>query len=101
MIIVLTTTDKKTVAAKIGKALLTKKLIACCSILPVDSSYWWKGKIVSDKEFQLILKTKAGNFAKIEKIIKKLHTYELPEVLSIKIDKAGKDYLKWMNEAIK
>ena len=101
MILILTTTDKKTIAVKIGKALLTKKLIACCSILPMDSSYWWKGKIANEKEFQLILKTKAGNFAKIEKIIKQLHTYELPEVISIKIDKAGKDYLKWMNGAIR
>lgn len=100
MVLVFTTTDNKSSARKIGKALLKSKLVACCSILPVDSSYWWKGKIANEKEFQIILKTKSENFAEIEKVIKKLHTYELPEVISIKIDEAGKDYLKWMQNSI-
>lgn len=100
MVLILTTTDKKSLAHKIGNELLKKKLVACCSILPMESSYWWKGKIVKAKEFQLILKTKPENFAKIEKVIKKLHTYELPEVISIDIQKAGKDYLKWIDKEI-
>ena len=100
MILILTTTDKKTVAQKITKALLDQKLIACASILPMESSYWWKGKIVNAKEFQLILKTKAENFNKIEKVIKKLHTYDLPEIISIDIQKAGKDYIKWIDSEI-
>lgn len=100
MILILTTSDKKSLAVKIGKKLLEQKLIACCSILPMESSYWWKGKIVNAKEFQLVLKTKAENFEEIEKVIKTLHTYELPEVISINIEKAGKDYLKWMDKEI-
>lgn len=100
MILVLTTTDKKTVAHKIGKALLKEKLVACVSILPMDSSYWWKGKIVNAKEFQVILKTKAENFKKIEKLIKKLHTYDLPEIISVNIEKTGKDYLTWIKNEI-
>ncbi len=98
VILILTTTDKKSIAYKIGRALLKEKLIACYSILPaMESTYWWKGKITNAKEFQVILKTKKGYFTKIEKIIKKLHTYDLPEVISIDIKKAGKDYLKWIN----
>ncbi len=101
MILVLTTTDKKTVAHNIGKSLLKGKLIACYSILPaMESTYWWKGKIVNAKEFQLILKTKAQNFKKIEEVIKKLHTYDLPEIISINIQNAGKDYLTWIHKEI-
>lgn len=100
MILILTTTDKKSLAVKIGKKLLEEKLIACCSILPMESSYWWKGKITNVKEFQLILKTKEENFEKIEKLIKKLHTYELPEIISVDIEKAGKDYLTWIEKEI-
>ena len=98
MILVLTTTDKKSVARKIGKELLKQKLIACYSILPpMESSYWWKGKIANEKEYQVILKTKKEHFEKIEKIIKNLHTYDLPEVISIDIQKSGKGYLKWID----
>ncbi len=100
MILVLTTTDKKSLAQKISNALLKEKLIACCSILPMESSYWWKGKVVNAKEFQLFLKTKPENFEEIEKIIKKLHTYELPEIISINIENAGKDYLTWIDSEI-
>lgn len=66
----------------------------------MESSYWWKGKIVNAKEFQLILKTKAANYQKIEKVIKKLHTYDLPEIISINIQKAGKDYFDWIHKEI-
>ncbi|MEK7581135.1 MAG: divalent-cation tolerance protein CutA [Patescibacteria group bacterium] len=100
MILVLTTTDKKSLAQEIGNELLKKKLVACASILPMESSYWWKGKIVNAKEFQLVLKTKPENFEKIEKLIKAIHTYELPEIISINIDKAGKDYLTWIEKEI-
>lgn len=100
MILILTTTDKKSLAKKIGNALLEEKLIACASIIPMESSYWWKGKIVNAKEFQLILKTKAANYQKIEKVIKKIHTYDLPEIISINIAKAGKDYLTWIKQEI-
>lgn len=100
MILILTTTDKKSVANKISKALLDQKLIACASIIPMESSYWWKGKIVNAKEFQMVLKTKAANYQKIEKVIKKLHTYDLPEIISLNVDKAGKDYLTWISSEI-
>lgn len=100
MILVLTTTDKKSLAQKIGKKLLKEKLVACYSILHMESSYWWKGKIVNAKEFQLVLKTKEENFTKIEKIIKALNTYELPEIISINIEKADKDYLTWIGKEI-
>lgn len=100
MIFVLTTTDKITIAKRITKTLLDQKLIACASIIPMESSYWWKGKIANEKEFQLVLKTKAENYEKIEKLIKKLHTYDLPEIISINIAKAGKDYLAWIASEI-
>lgn len=101
MILILTTTDKKRVAHKICNALLKEKLIACYSVLSaMESSYWWKGKITNTKEYQVILKTKNENFNKIENIIKKLHTYDLPEVISIDIQKAGTDYLKWISGEI-
>ncbi len=100
MILILTTTDKITVAKKITKALLGQKLIACASIIPMHSSYWWHKKIVNAKEYQLILKTEASNYKKIEKEIKKLHTYDLPEIISINIQKAGKDYLTWIHKEL-
>lgn len=100
MILVLTTTDKISLAKKISKSLLKQKLVACVSIIPMESSYWWRGKIVNSKEYQVILKTKSANFTKIERAIKKLHNYDLPEVISVDIQKANKGYLTWIDKEI-
>lgn len=100
MILILTITDKISVARKIISSLLKQKLVACANIFPVESSYWWQGKIANAKEYQLILKTKAQNFSKIEKEIKKLHNYEVPEIIAINSKQVGKDYLKWMEKEL-
>ena len=97
MIFIFTTLHKKSDAVKIGKALLKQRLIACYNLLSIGSSYWWKGKILDDKETLMILKTKEANFAKIEDDIKKHSGYEVPEIVAIKSTRVSKDYLKWIN----
>lgn len=94
--LIFTETDNKTTAVKIGKGLLKLKLIACYNLMPVESAYWWKGKIVDSKEFLLILKTKAVNFQKVDSYIKKHSTYQIPEVIGIKPQNINKKYLNWI-----
>lgn len=96
MILTLTTLHKKAQAVKIGQILLKKRLIVCYNLFPIESAYWWKGKIQSEKEVLMILKSKQQNFANIENIIKKESGYEIPEIIAIKPDKVNKSYLKWV-----
>ena len=92
----ITCKDKKE-AIKISKYLLKKRLIACSNMFPINSLYWWKGKIINDKEFVIIAKTTEKNFKILEKEVKKIHSYEIPAILKIKAD-ANKDYLKWVKK---
>lgn len=86
----------------ISDVLLKKKLVACVNILPVTKSeYWSKGKIESHSEVLMIVKTKTNLYSQIEKEVKKLHPYTVPEIISFKIDKGNKDYLNWISEVIK
>lgn len=101
MILIFTTFGKKSEAIKIGKNLLKQKLIACYNFFPIESAYWWKEKIVDEKEFLLILKTKDLNFPKIENFIKKLHTDETPEIVSLQVKSVSEKYLKWLNTEVK
>jgi periplasmic divalent cation tolerance protein len=97
-ILVLITCRKKE-ANKIANHLIKNKLCACINIFEkVRSIYWWKGKIVKDKECLLFCKTKGTVFEKLEKEIKKIHSYTVPEIISFKIYKGNKDYLKWLEE---
>lgn len=93
MILIFTTFNKKSEAIKIGKALLNERLIACYNLFPIESAYRWKRKIVDDKEFFMILKTEDANYKKVEDFIKKNHSYEVPEIVSINASTVSKSYL--------
>ena len=97
--IYITCRDKKE-AGKIGFHLVKKRLAACCNIFPIDSIYWWRGKIIKDREVVLIVKTLKKNFKKIEKEVKKLHSYVIPCILEIPIKKGSLEYLKWLEKEI-
>lgn len=101
MIFIYITCKNKKEAKKIGSFLVQKRLAGCCNIFPIESIYWWKGKIVKDKEVVLIVKTLRKNFQKVEKEVKKLHSYTTPCVLEIPIKRGNFEYLKWLKEEIK
>ncbi len=87
-------------AEKISACLLRKRLIACASIFPVKSMYWWKGKIASHKENVIIAKTSNKNFKKVISEVKRLHSYEIPCILRIDAA-ANKDYLAWAEKEMR
>ena len=62
--------------------------------------YWWKGKIVNDKENVIITKTSNKNFKKLESEVKNIHAYEVPCIVRINAT-ANKEYDAWMNKEIR
>ena len=77
------------------KFLVEKKLAACVQISAIDSVYSWKGKIEKAKEYRLVIKGRS--FSAIEKALKKIHPYEVPEIISVPV-KSNKSYLNWINK---
>lgn len=88
-------------ADKISKALLEKRLIACAKKFPVESQFLWKKFVNSADEVLLMLESIEQNFEKIEKIVKKLSSYETFILLSIPVGKTTKGVEKWLKEEIK
>lgn len=97
--VVLTTFANMEEAKKIVKALLEEKLAACVQLTEIKSKYWWKGKIESSEEILCLIKTKEKLFEKIEKRIKELHSYTVPEIIMLRIEDGNKEYLKWLEES--
>jgi periplasmic divalent cation tolerance protein len=97
-LLVLTTTDSLEEAEKIGAELVRRSLAACVSITPnACSIYEWEGKIHKDREFQLLIKTKAPLYKAVEACIKTLHTYKLPEIVALPVSKGSLEYLHWID----
>lgn len=87
-------------AKKIGNYLIKEKMIACANYFPIESSYWWKGKIENAKEIVSLLKTRKENWEKVRKEIEKIHSYEVPCIIKIEAE-SNKSYADWINNEIK
>jgi periplasmic divalent cation tolerance protein len=90
-------------ARRIAKAVVGKRLAACVNILPgtVHSIYRWKGKVASGREVLMVIKTTARRLAKLEKEVKKLHSYDVPEFVVVPIVAAAREYMRWLLQSVK
>lgn len=84
-------------AATIGKALIKEKLVACINVFPVISCYFWNDKITDDNEMVLLCKLLPENEPKVRKKIEKLHSYDVPAVLSWNVN-INKEYYEWIKK---
>lgn len=101
-IVVFITAANKKEADKIAKRLVEQKLVACVNIIDkVKSVFWWEKKINGSKEVLLILKSKKARFNKIVRLVKFLHSYEVPEIIALPIIAGEKKYLRWLDDSIR
>tara|TARA_B100000315_G_scaffold255384_1_gene298599 strand:+ start:891 stop:1214 length:324 start_codon:yes stop_codon:yes gene_type:complete len=99
MIVVVMVAIPQDKARELATALLNERVCACVNIIDgVESLFWWKGKIDTAKESILLIKTRETLFTKLQMLIKDNHPYEVPEISSIKIDEASKEYKDWLNQ---
>jgi periplasmic divalent cation tolerance protein len=98
-IVVLVTCGSEEEALKIANALVEEHLAACVNLaFPIRSIYRWEGKIWDEKEWLLIIKTQKQRFEELEKKVKSLHSYSVPEIISLPIVKGSSSYLNWLVE---
>jgi periplasmic divalent cation tolerance protein len=99
--LVLTTCGTREVADQIATRLVERRLAACVNVLPgVSSTYRWMGKIESESEVLLLIKTATTELAEIEATIRTLAGYELPELIAVEIAGGSADYLAWVASSI-
>jgi periplasmic divalent cation tolerance protein len=102
-IVVVVTCGSAKEAQRIARMLVEKRLAACGNILkaPVRSIYRWMGKVESAKEYLLVIKTTRRRFAALRETAKRLHSYDVPEIIAVPIIEGSSEYLKWIDECVR
>lgn len=99
--LVLTTAGSKEEARKIAHALVERRLAACVNIVSqVESIYRWQGSVEEAEECLLLIKTTDAAFERVRDAITELHSYEMPECISVPIDGGSSAYLKWLEDSV-
>ncbi len=99
---VVTTTERKEDAELIARRLVEERLAACVQVLgPITSTYRWEGKIETSQEWQCWAKSRRSLYSEIEATIRRLHPYEVPEVLAVPVVDGSQDYLNWLAGEVK
>lgn len=99
MINVVTTAPHRETLDKIGRVLLEKRLVACLQILgPIKSTYWWKGRLEEAEEWTAIMKTRRDLYEEVEREIKALHPYEVPQIEALEASGVLPAYERWVTD---
>ena len=86
-------------ARKISNQLVSEKFVACANIIPsVESIYRWKEEVETGSEALVLFKVSQDRYQAFEEKLLSLHPYEVPEIISFKIDKGSPAYLRWVIE---
>jgi len=96
-LVVLTTVVDVEQGQRIARHLVDARLAACVQLHgPIRSVYRWQGELCDEPEWQLVIKTQRACFAAVEAAIRRLHSYENPEVVALPVEAASAAYLAWL-----
>ena len=95
--VILTAVASRSAAEELARLLVTRRLAACVQITPVTSYYVWNDQLHDDAEHLLLIKTAASRYAEIEAAILENHSYEVPEIVQLPIEKGLPAYLEWIS----
>src|SRR3990167_306825 len=99
---VLTTTASREDADRIARTLVEERLAACVPGLgPITSTYRWQGAIETSQEWLCLAKSRRELYDEIEKAIRRIHPYQVPEILAVPVVSGCADYLAWLDQEVK
>ena len=98
LVLVLTTMPDDARVDALAKTLVDERLAACVNVhAPMMSTYRWNGQVAREAERQVVIKTTRSRLSDLERRIKELHPYELPEWIVVPVDGGSDAYLKWVD----
>lgn len=94
--VILTTTGNLQEAENMARMLVSRKLAACVQITGVSSTYMWEGELRKEPEHLLLIKARADSYDAVQAAIRESHSYEVPEIVQLPIQRGLPAYLDWI-----
>ena len=99
-VIVLTTLPADADARSFARTLIDERLAGCVNLLPaMESVFRWEGRVETDSERQIVIKTARARVAALWERIRELHPYEVPEFVVLPVHDGSDAYLRWLGES--
>ena len=99
--LMLTTTSSREEANAIANELVSRRLAACVNVIgPISSVYHWQGEVERSEEFLLLIKSTEAQTIPIQDAVRELHSYQLPEIISLNIEAGLETYLDWIAASV-
>jgi periplasmic divalent cation tolerance protein len=100
-VLIYITASNREEAISIARDLLGKKLIACANIVDHAASlYWWDGEIEQNNEALIIAKTMSSHVEKAVMLVKSIHSYDCPAILTVPVTGGNHEYMEWMGKQL-
>jgi periplasmic divalent cation tolerance protein len=100
-IVILSTAGTMEEGSKIAEHLVSAHLVACVNLIPgIHSIYRWKEAVQKEQEVLMIIKTELGKFEEVQRAILSLHSYEVPELICLSVEKGSQKYLQWIDQSL-
>ena len=100
-IVVLSTCHSEEEARTIARGLVERRLAACVQVTPgISSVYQWQGKVEEADEFLLVIKSRRDLFDRLQEELRRMHSYDVPEVVAVPVVDGSADYLKWLDREL-
>ena len=96
LLLVVTTVGSRAEADRIARALVEQRLAACAQISAIDSYYVWEDAVRCDAEFRVLFKVAASAYEEAERAVRALHSYDLPAIHAIPVERAYAPYADWV-----
>lgn len=100
-LVVLVTVPSREEGERIADAVVGEGLAACVNVVgPIRSIYRWQGELCRDDEHLLLMKTTRDRYLELEARVKSLHSYDVPEVIALPIERGSAAYLDWLRDSV-
>ena len=100
-LIVFTTFANEADAARVARALVEERLVACANLVPgARSIYRWKDQVQDEREVVVLMKTRKQDWTALLSRLHELHPYETPECIAVRVAAGAPKYMAWLEESL-